>query len=125
MKDTTLRALYLWLALIIIAQPLISYKDYLLEMLVKENTAYITEKAAPEGMVTPSLRQELITNLTKVGFTHSQISITYSNAVANRKQRLDVTVKADRPPMFLYNFSSLEQPKYYYAHSYTMSEYLD
>ena len=125
MKETILRALFLWLALIIIVQPILSHKDYLLDVLVKANTAYITEKAAPEGMVTPSLKQEVFDNLSAVGFDPTEISITYNTSVVmQRKERLDVTLQIPRAPLFLYNFSSQTQPSYYYAHSYTMSEYL-
>lgn len=125
MKETVLRALYLWIVLIIITQPILDYTDYLKELIVKANTSYITQKAAVEGTVTTALKNEVIDNLKAVGFKEDQITIEYETIIKDRKERLDVVIKVERPRLFLYNFSSVQQPQYYYGHGYIMSEYLD
>ena len=126
MKATVLRALFMWLVLFIILQPIFSYIDYLLDLQVKANTSYITQKAATEGMVTDMMRREVISNLQAIGFAEASIEITSSTeAVQERKQRIDVYVTAPRMNLFPYNFSSGTQPTRYYGHGSIMSEYLD
>ncbi|WP_342481249.1 hypothetical protein NST07_06545 [Paenibacillus sp. FSL L8-0340] len=126
MKATVLRALFMWLVLFIILQPIFTYIDYLLDLQVKANTSYITQKAATEGMVTASLRSEVTANLKAVGFPEASIAITSSTtSVQERKQRLDVYVTAPRMNLFPYNFSGMSQPTRYYGHGSIMSEYLD
>ncbi|QQZ64652.1 hypothetical protein JI735_33940 (plasmid) [Paenibacillus sonchi] len=126
MKATVLRALFMWLVLFIILQPLFSYIDYLLDLQVKANTSYITQKAATEGMVTSALKSEVTSNLTALGFSASSIQITSSTtSVIDRKNRLDVYIKAPRISIFPYNFSSQTLPEYYYGHGSIMSEYID
>lgn len=125
MKDTVLRALYLWIILILITQPILDHVDYLKDLIVKANTSYITQKAAIEGTVTASLKQEVINNLKSVGFSESEITIEFDNVVRDRKERVDVVIRANRPRLFLYSFGTVSQPRYYYGHGYIMSEYLD
>ncbi|WP_150265731.1 hypothetical protein [Paenibacillus tepidiphilus] len=126
MKETVLRALFMWLVLFIILQPIFTYIDYLLDLQVKANTSYITQKAATEGRVTDSMRSEVIANLAAVGIPEASISITSSTAsVQQRKQRIDVYVTASRVNLFPYNFSGASQPTRYYGHGSIMSEYLD
>ncbi|WP_379132512.1 hypothetical protein [Paenibacillus sp. sgz500958] len=126
MKATVLRALFMWLVLFIILQPIFTYIDYLLDLQVKANTSYITQKAATEGMVTASMRNEVIANLQAIGFSGSSIEITSgSELVQERKTRIDVYIKAPRVNMFPYNFSGESQPAHYYGHGVIMSEYLD
>ncbi len=126
MKATVLRALFMWLVLFIILQPIFSYIDYLLDLQVKANTSYITQKAATEGMVTDTMRREVISNLQAIGFAEASIEITSSTeTVQERKQRIDVYVTAPRMNLFPYNFSSGTQPTRYYGHGSIMSEYLD
>lgn len=126
MKATVLRALFMWLVLFIILQPIFSYIDYLLDLQVKANTSYITQKAATEGMVTDTMRREVISNLQAIGFDAASIEITSSTeTVQERKQRIDVYVTAPRVNLFPYNFSSGTQPARYYGHGSIMSEYLD
>ncbi|WP_151732980.1 hypothetical protein [Paenibacillus tengchongensis] len=126
MKETVLRALFMWLVLFIILQPMFTYIDYLLDLQVKANTSYITQKAATEGRVTDSMRREVIANLTAVGLPAEKIAITSSTAaVQQRKQRIDVYVTAPRVNLFPYNFSGTTQPARYYGHGSIMSEYLD
>lgn len=126
MKATVLRALFMWLVLFIILQPIFTYIDYLLELQIKANTSYITQKAATEGMVTASLRSEVIANLKAVGFPEASIAITSSTTtVQKRKQRLDVYISAPRMNLFPYKFSGLSGPTRYYGHGSIMSEYLD
>jgi len=116
----------MWLVLFIILQPIFTYIDYLLDLQVKANTSYITQKAATEGMVTATMKSEVIANLQAIGFPASSIEITSSSElVQDRKQRIDVTIKAPRVNMFPYNFSSESQPGYYYGHGSIMSEYLN
>lgn len=116
----------MWLVLFIILQPIVSYIDYLLDLQVKANTSYITQKAATEGMVTSALKTEVTNNLMAVGFSASSIQITSSTtAVIDRKSRLDVYIKAPRINIFAYNFSKQKQPDVYYGHGSIMSEYLD
>lgn len=126
MKATVLRALFMWLVLFIILMPIFSYIDYLLDLQVKANTSYITQKAATEGMVTSTLKTEVTNNLMALGFTASSIQISSdTTAVLDRKQRLDVYIKAPRIKMFPFNFSSKTLPEYYYGHGSIMSEYLE
>lgn len=126
MKETVLRALFMWLVLFIILQPIFTYIDYLLDLQVKANTSYITQKAATEGMVTASMRNEVISNLKAIGFSEGSIKITSStDTVQERKKRLDVFVTAPRINLFPYNFSTVSQPTRYYGHGSIMSEYLD
>ena len=126
MKATVLRALFMWLVLFIILQPIFTYIDYLLDLQVKANTSYITQKAATEGMVTASMRGEVISNLRAVGFPENAIEITSSTEmILERKQRIDVYVTAPRVNLFPYNFSGASQPTRYYGHGSIMSEYLD
>lgn len=95
MKETVLRALFMWLVLFIILQPIFTYIDYLLDLQVKANTSYITQKAATEGMVTASMRNEVISNLKAIGFSEASIEITSStDTVQERKQRIDVCNRA-------------------------------
>jgi len=116
----------MWLVLFIILQPIFSYIDYLLDLQVKANTSYITQKAATEGMVTDTMRREVISNLQAIGFAEASIEITSSTeTVQERKQRIDVYVTAPRMNLFPYNFSSGTQPTRYYGHGSIMSEYLD
>lgn len=126
MKATVLRALFLWLVLFILLQPMMTYVDYLLDLQIKANTAYLTQKTAVEGRVTPALRSEVVANLTAVGFTASSIDITSaSEAVMERSQRLDVYLSAPRVRLFPYWFTDASQPERYYGHGSIMSEYLD
>jgi hypothetical protein len=126
LKATVLRAMFMWLVLFIILQPIFTYIDYLLDLQVKANTSYITQKAATEGMVTSSLRNEVTSNLKAIGFPEASIEITSSSAtVEERKNRIDVYIKAPRIHMFPYNFSTQAQPTYYYGHGSIMSEYID
>lgn len=126
MKETVLRALFMWLVLFIILQPIFTYIDYLLDLQVKANTSYITQKAATEGMVTTSMRNEVISNLKAVGFPEASVEITSrTDNVQERKTRIDVYIKAPRVHLFPYNFSTVAQPTHYYGHGYIMSEYLD
>lgn len=126
MKETVLRALFMWLILFVILQPIFTYIDYLLDLQVKANTSYITQKAATEGMVTSAMKSEVIANLTAVGFSASSISITSkTETVQERKSRLDVYITAPRINLFPYNFSSNTASLNYYGHGSIMSEYLD
>lgn len=126
MKATVLRALFMWLVLFIVLQPMFTYIDYLLDLQVKANTSYLAQKAAVEGTVTPTLKNEVIQHLQAVGFRESDIEITSdASAVQERSSRLDVYIKAPRIHMFPYNFSSGSTPGYYYGHGSIMSEYLD
>ncbi|MFD1775744.1 hypothetical protein [Paenibacillus rhizophilus] len=126
MKATVLRALFMWLVLFIILQPIFTYIDYLLDLQVKANTSYIAQKAAIEGMVTAGMRSEVVNNLKALGFSGASIEITSSSeTVQDRKTRLDVYVKAPRISMFPYDFSGEVQSSYYYGHGSIMSEYLD
>ncbi|MBY9080943.1 hypothetical protein KIH86_12600 [Paenibacillus sp. HN-1] len=126
MKDTVLRALFMWLVLFIVLQPMMTYIDYLLDLQIKANTSYLAQKAATEGMITASMRSEVMNNLKALGFTESSIGISSSTeAVQDRSSRLDVYIRAPRISLFPYNFSGNAQSSYYYGHSSIMSEYLD
>jgi hypothetical protein len=126
MKATVLRALFMWLVLFIILQPIFTYIDYLLDLQVKANTSYLAQKAATEGMLTSAMRSEVVSNLKAVGFPEASISITSNTeTVQERKHRIDVYVTAPRMNLFPYNFSTGSQPTRYYGHGSIMSEYLD
>lgn len=125
MKATVLRALFMWLLLFILLQPIFTYIDYLLDLQVKANTSYITQKAATEGMVTAAMKSEVTANLKAVGFPENSVEITSSTEVIlERKQRIDVYITAPRVNLFPYNFSGSSQPSRYYGHGSIMSEYL-
>ncbi|KUP25287.1 hypothetical protein [Paenibacillus sp. DMB5] len=126
MKETVLRALFLWLVFFILLQPIFTYIDYLLDLQVKANTSYITQKAATEGIVTSSMKNEVIANLKAVGFPEASIVISSNTEIVQeRKQRLDVYIIAPRLHLFPYDFSGKSQPTRYYGHGSIMSEYLD
>lgn len=126
MSQTVARALLFWLLLFILLQPSLSHLDYLLDLTVKSNAEYLAQKAAVEGTVTPALRQEVLDNLKAVGFSENSIEILYDSSISERGQRIDVTIRAPRIRMFPYIFSGTQtQPKFYYAHAYVMSEYLE
>lgn len=126
MKETILRALFLWFTLFILLQPIFSYIDSLLDVQVKANTSYLAQKAATEGMVTSSLKNEVINNLERLGFSADEIQITSSTAtIQERKTRIDVYIRAPRINLFPYTFGKVAQPKEYYGHSSIMSEYLN
>ncbi|AIQ51096.1 hypothetical protein [Paenibacillus sp. FSL R7-0331] len=126
MKETVLRALFMWLVLFILLQPIFTYIDYLLDLQVKANTSYITQKAATEGLVTSSMKSEVIANLKAVGFPEASIDISSNTeTVQERKQRIDVYISAPRLNLFPYDFSGKSQPARYYGHGSIMSEYLD
>src|SRR5690606_29468253 len=110
---------------IFITQPIVDYTHYLKDLIVKTNTTYIAQKAAVEGTITPALRNEVIDNLKAVGFREDEIEIEFDSSVYDRGNRLDVIIRAERPGLFVYNFSGLDGPNYYYGHDYIMSEYLD
>lgn len=124
MKDTIVRALFFWLTLIILVQPMLSHVDYLLDLVVKANAEYAAEKAAPEGMMSSALRQEVLQNLAAVGLDPDKVIIESGTTVLERTKRLDVRIRAPRQPLFLYRFGSEAMSKEYYAHAYVMSEYI-
>jgi hypothetical protein len=96
------------------------------EMAVKANAAYLTQKAAVEGKVTPQLRQEVINNLTAIGFHDDEIQIESDPMTRYRGERIDVTIKVYRKrTLFPYIFSSESMPDYYVGHGTIMSEYMD
>lgn len=126
MKETIIRALTMWLVLFILLQPLASYMDYLLDLQVKANTSYLAQKSATEGMVTETLKNEVIKNLTAVGFPAADIHISSSTEVVqDRKTRLDVYIEAPRLVSFVFNFSKQSAPKVHYAHASIMSEFIN
>lgn len=124
MKETIVRALFFWLTLIILVQPMLSHVDYLLDLVVKANAEYAAEKAAPEGIMTSALRQEVLQNLAAVGLDPDKVIIESGTTVLERTERLDVRIRAPRQPLFLFRFGSEAMPKEYYAHAYVMSEYI-
>jgi len=126
MKETLIRAIYMPVLLYMILQPMLSYLDYLYDLVVKSNTAYLTQKAAVEGMVTPQLEQEVIDNLTAVGFSEDEIHIESNPTIRYRGERIDVIVRVERDrTLFPYIFTNKQQPSYYYGHGSIISEYLD
>jgi len=126
MKETLIRAIYMPVLLYMILQPMLSYLDYLYDLVVKLNTAYLTQKAAVEGMVTPQLEQEVINNLTAVGFSEDEIHIESNPTIRYRGERIDVIVRVERDrTLFPYIFTNKQQPSYYYGHGSIISEFLD
>jgi N-methylhydantoinase A/oxoprolinase/acetone carboxylase beta subunit len=126
MKETLLRAIYMPLLLYIILQPMYSYLDYLYDLAVKANTAYLTQKAATVGRVTPELRQEVVEKLMAVGFKEDEIQIESNSSVRYRGERIDVTVRVERDrTLFPYMFTSASMPNVYVGHGTIMSEYVD
>lgn len=125
MRETVLRAFFLWIIVFAIVQPLISQADHLLDMTVKSNCEYMAQKAATDGTVSSSLKQEVIDNLKAVGFSESDITTVFDTTIKDRRQRIDVKLTAKRSTLFAYTFSSLAGPSVYYAHNYIMSEYLE
>jgi hypothetical protein len=124
MKETLVRALFFWLTLMILVQPMLSHIDFLLDMIVKANTEYAAEKAAPEGILSGALRQDVLQNLAAVGFDPSEVVLESSATVVERTERLDVRIQAPRRPMLLFRFGSEALPEHYYGHAYVMSEYI-
>lgn len=94
----------------------------MLDVVVKANAEYAAQKAAPYGYITPDIRQEIIDNLTAVGFNADQIVIESQLEKQERGDRIDVIIRAPRLPMLLYRFGSSQLPTEYFAHAYTTSE---
>jgi hypothetical protein len=112
--------------LYMILQPTLSYLDYLYDLQVKANTAYLAQKAATEGRVTPQLMQEVTNNLKAIGFSEGEIHIEADTILRYRGERIDVAIRVERNrTLFPFNFTSKSQPNYYYAHNTIVSEYLD
>lgn len=124
MKETVLKALYFWLVLVIVIQPALSQRDYLLNIVVKSNTSYLAEKAAVQGRITNELITEIKNNLKAVGFNDSDIEITGDTSLKERGNKIDVIIKVKRPPMFVLNLGAIGVPTYYYAKTSISSEYL-
>lgn len=124
MKETIVRALFFWLTLIILVQPTLSHIDYLLDLVVKANAEYAAQKAAPDGIMTSTLRQEILNNLAAVGLDPGKVVIESGTTVLARTERLDVRIRAPRQTFLLYRFGSEAMPSEYYAHAYVMSEYI-
>lgn len=126
MKETLLRALYMPILLYMILQPMLSYLDYLLDLNVKANTAYLVQRAGVEGKVTEELKQEVIQNLMAVGFSPSEIHIEADPTLRYRGERLNITIRVDhRRNLFPYWFTRQPVPNAYYGHGTIMSEYLE
>jgi hypothetical protein len=126
MKETLLRAIYMPVLLYILLQPMYSYLDYLYDTAVKANAAYLTQKAAVEGKVTPQLRQEVINKLTAIGFHEDEIQIESDAVTRYRGERIDVTIRVNRKrTLFPYIFTSESMPDDYVGHGTIMSEYMD
>jgi len=119
-----LRVFFFWLVVIILIQPILSSIDYYLDLHVRAVTAYVAEKAAPEGMVSPQLHQEAVDMLTAVGFKEDDIIINYDNSIHERGESITVSIQVPRDMMFVYRFIS-NMPTFYYAKSTVMSEWLD
>ena len=125
-KETILRAIYMPILLYMILQPILSYLDHLYDNAVKSNTAYLTQKAATEGRVTPQLIQEVTNNLKAIGFSEDEIHIESDPVLRYRGERIDVAIRVERNrTLFPFNFTSKSQPNYYYAHNSIMSELLN
>jgi hypothetical protein len=124
MTSTLSRVLFLWVALIILIQPLWSHLDYLLDVVVKSNAEYAAQKAAPYGSITPEISQEVLAHLTAVGFDPAQVLIESENGVQPRGGAIDVKIRAPRLPQFFYRFGQANFPEQYYAHAYTTSEWI-
>lgn len=126
MKATVVRALYFWLVLVIIIQPFLSQRDYLLNLVVKSNASYMAEKAAVEGRVTPAIRDEIMANLRAVGFTDSEISISGSGttSTATRGQSIEIILAVKRPPSFAIDVSTESGAENFYSRVQIMSEYI-
>jgi hypothetical protein len=126
MKETLLRAIYMPVLLFIVLQPMYSYLDYMYDTAVKANAAYLTQKAAVEGRVTPQLRNQVIENLKAVGFHEDEIRIESDPMIRYRGERIDVTVRVERDrALFPYVFTSQSMPKEYVGHGTILSEYVD
>lgn len=91
-------------------------------MQFKANANYLAQKAAVEGYVTESMKQQIIDNLKRVGFQESEISITYQTVQVERGDRIDVAISAPRAPSFVFNFSGEDNGRYY-ARANIMSEF--
>lgn len=119
-------ALFMWVTIIMILQPIFSYRDYLIDNLFKSYAFNIAQQAAVEGYVTPSLKQDLVEKLKKIGFSEDEIELTYSTIEVDRGTAIDIKLKGPRPPSFPYFFgSNSPNDRSYYAHVDIMSEHLD
>ncbi len=125
MSITISKAFLYWVVILMILQPWLSYRDFLIEGIIKSNTNHIAQLAAVQGYVTPQIRDELIQNLGKIGYSPSEVNLTYSTVQVERGERIDIVVTAPRAPSFAFLFSSSDEPKNYYARANVMSEYLD
>ncbi|MBJ6360493.1 hypothetical protein ACFOQM_04090 [Paenibacillus sp. GCM10012307] len=125
MSGAFVRVAFVWMLIFLIIQPLLSHIDYLLYVVVKSNANYAAEKAAPDGMLTPSVREQVLANLQAVGIDPSQVVIV-SNASSplKRGEELEIQIEAPRLPMFVYQFTGQELPTTYFAKAYTTSEYI-
>src|SRR5690606_1075966 len=106
-------------------QPMLGHLDYLLYVVVKSNAEYGAQKAAPDGMLTASVRSAVVDNLVAVGFTEDEIQIrSNTTAPLHRGEELIVEIEVPRMPMVEYNFSSEDLPRRYFGKAHTTSEYI-
>jgi hypothetical protein len=119
------RALLIWFSIFMLLQPILSYRDYLLDTLVKSNTYFLAQVSAPDGFVSPTNRQVVLNNLQRVGITPATVQIISESTIKDRGERLDVEIQAPRANSFLLNFGDIPQSNIYIGHAYVMSERMD
>ena len=124
MKETIMRALYFWLLLVIIIQPFLSQRDYLLNLVVKSNASYLAEKAAVEGRITPELVEEIKANIEAVGLKVEDGDISGTTTLRQRGEEIEVVIRVKRPGAFLYNLGTVGAPTHYYSRQSILSEYV-
>lgn len=97
----------------------------MLYVVVKSNAEYAAQKAAPDGMLTLSVREAVIQNLQSVGFKEEDIIFTTNtNSPLPRGEELIVEIRAPRIPIFVMNLSGESLPTHYFGKAYITSEYI-
>ena len=125
MAGVFVRIAFIWLLLFMAMQPLISHIDYMLYLVIKSNAEYAAQKAAPDGMLTASVRDAVIQNLKSVGFNETEIFISSNtNSPLTRGEEIIIEIQAPRIPLFYLNISGQQTPTHYFGKAYIISEYI-
>lgn len=124
MSTSLTKALFWWLVLIILIQPTLSYIDYKIDNRIGNITYWAIEKmtADTNGELTPEIKQAILDEFAAMNYTENEVEIITSIVETERGNRLDLTIKADRGKMFLYNLSGQSTPSQYVHYASSMIE---
>jgi hypothetical protein len=124
MSTSLTKALFWWLVLIILIQPTLSYIDYKIDNRIGNITYWAIEKmtADSNGQLTPEIKQQILDEFSLMNYSESDVEIITNVVTTERGNRLDLTIKAKRGQMFLYNLSGQATPDQYVHRASSMIE---